>query len=337
MKGLGVRRWGLRGNSPAQTLDVLQGEGGLAQAECPRREAVTIGAARDEQAVFRGQPREEENIVRTVRRVENFDPLKPCVDKMGEAVQGAMVRMGQDGDPGGVSDGRDGLRGTESCPLHIGWPALAKEAVEGLVYIADGPPRDESPGHVGSADGPLSGDLKNLLLGQGNSQSVEAAEDFIQPIPAPGRQQIESRLKGHIVPMDEVAKDMHFLAHFMDGKLDTWNDLHGLLRTGLECFGDSGDRVMVSEGNGVDVEASRVGDDLPRHEGSVRKAGMQVKVSSPCHRRHLPADSEMGQSVAFLTIRSTVGAGQAQDREFVVWHSECSPEGEMRGRGNRGA
>lgn len=312
MKALGVGRRVSGGKSTPEALHVFQGEGDLAQAKIPLSQAVAIRAARDEQPVFRCQAGEKNDILGTVRRVKNFDPLKAGVDETGKAVQCAMIRVGQDGDPRCIPDGRDGLGGVESRPLHIGGPTLGKESIEGLLHVADCTSRDERPSHMESADGSRACNLADRRLGKRDSESVEAAQDFDEPIPAPRREKIERTLKGCILPLDEVAEDMHLLARLMDGEFNTWDDLHGQLAPCVEGLGDSCNRVVVGEGNGVYMVARRVSNDLPRREGSVRIPRVQVKVSSPCHPCSLSPSSMMGQSRAVLTIRSAAAVGQGQ-------------------------
>lgn len=272
-----------RGDSLAQVFDVRQGETGLAQAGLPLGEAVTVGTSRDEQTMFRGHAAKRKDLLGAVRRMENFNPLQTNFYEVGKVAKRAAVRMGQDGNPSGLSDGSDGLSGGEFCPFHIRWPTLGEEAVEGLLQIAHRPSRKESPGHMKPTDGSLAGDLEDLGHGKRDAQSVEAAEDFFEAVPTPTLQEIQGLLQRRIFAMDEVAQDMHFLVHVVRREFDARDDLNVHLSARLKCLRDSGNGVMVGQGNWADVVAGRPGNNLPRGEGSVREAGMQVKVGSLSH------------------------------------------------------
>lgn len=283
MKVLGIRCWMPRRDSLAQVFDVCQGETGLAQAGFPFGEAVAIRAARDEQTVFRGHAGERKDLFGTVRRMEDFDPLQTDFHEMGEAAQRAAVRMGQNGDPARLPDGTDGLRGGESRPFHIRWPTLGEEAVEGLLQIAHGPSRKERPGHVQPSDRSFAGDLEDLGQGKRDSQSVQALEDFLEPVPTRTLEEIQGPLEGRLFPTDEVAEDMHLLVHLVHREFDPWDDLDVHLSPCLKGLRDSGNGVMVGERNWSDIVAGRPGNNLPRGKGPVREAGMQVKVGSLFH------------------------------------------------------
>lgn len=66
MKVLGIRCWVPGRDSLPKALHVIQGETDLPQADLPLRKAMTIGAACDEQAVFRGHAAEADDRVGSV-------------------------------------------------------------------------------------------------------------------------------------------------------------------------------------------------------------------------------------------------------------------------------
>jgi hypothetical protein len=311
VKVLGIRCCVPRRDSLAQAFDVCQGETGLAQAGLPLGEAVTVGTARDEQTMFRGHAAERKDLLGTVRRMENFDPLQTDFHEVGKTAQRAAVRMGQDGDPPGLPDGSDGLSGGEFRPFHIRWPTLGEETVEGLLQIAHRSSRKESPGHMKPTDSSLAGDLEDLGHGKGDSQSVQAAEDFVEAVPTLTLQEIQGLLERRIVPMDEVAQDMHLLVHLVRREFDARDDLDVHLNARLKCLRDSGNGVMVGKGNWADIVADRPDNNLPRGKGSVREAGMQVKVGALSHP--LSPWRMVVQSHTCLTIGSLVGQRQVRE------------------------
>jgi hypothetical protein len=196
--------------------------------------------------------------------MENLDALESYLNKLGEVRQSIWARMGQHRDALGIPDGCYGLTGGEHAPFHIGRPAPGQEPVEGLLETVYDPLREQSPGDVEPADRSLSGYTKDLRDGNGYPKVVQTTEHFFEPLCPLNLQGKEDFLEGWVFPVDKVAQDMGILIKLVHREFDSRDDLDLELGARLECVRDSGNGVMVGEGDRIQMAGSRLGNDLSR-------------------------------------------------------------------------
>ncbi len=270
-------------------------------------EAMTVRTPGDKQAAFCGNAGEDNDILGRVGRMEHLDPLKSCFNEFGEVRQPVLARMGKDCDARRVADGRDGLIGGETDPLHIGRPPLSQEMGEGVLQSIHDSVREQSPGHVEPSYRALPGDLKDVSQGQRDPQSVQPTEDFFESLVPFGLQRKNRFLKRRVFPVDKVAQDVGLSVGFKHREFNAWDDLDLQLAARLECLGYSGDGVMIGEGNRVHLAGSRLGNDLSRGKAPIRVGGVKVKVRSKRGKRtHLIA-SAVSESKKRKTDVNTIG------------------------------
>jgi hypothetical protein len=244
----------------AESIDMVVVQPERADERLAFGEAVTVGAACDQESQLAGESQIMVGMGGGMFRVKTFESVEAGLDKTGNGgIHTIQTRVRQDCQAAGGVDQVDAL---ERQHFEFGDPGgaiLFQEPIEGFVDAAAETAADQGTAHMRSSGGATVGECEDVLCPERNAQPVEALHHFADPalsnLLEPGCFAKESWM----IRLEVVSEQVNLRAVDLGGEFGAGDELDTQLAAGEVCAGTTFDRIVISKRDGVEAEAGGVG------------------------------------------------------------------------------
>ncbi len=186
--------------------------------------------------------------------------------------------VGEDRQAANAADHAAGIDRRQLGPLHIGRPAAADKAVEGLALVLYQARFDQGLGNVRPADGAVARQILHTLEGDGIAQGDQLADHGLGAADAALAQPAELGLKAALRVIRIVAQHVQLALGHVAAQLDGRNDLDAGDAAGCQRLVQPFGGVVVADGDGAQAQLGghlhQIGGAVP----AVRGGGVAMEV-----------------------------------------------------------